>query len=246
MELVKQNRKELQIASPALHNEVLKHLSASEQKVVELKYSAKPFFSMDDDEADAFAIATMFKISVITGWQMPDNELHESELINQLKKIFDEKYSRVNIQEVEYAFRNHLQPDWGKFFNLGLLADVLDPYLAKRAEISALEERIKSKPKELPAPEITETDEERIQWARETYEATGNPLFISFELWPLIKTRVVLPENVKKELRKRAKIMVDKMAADDPFLFKDKSEDKWNNRVQAQLAMEYYFKQCKK
>lgn len=216
-------------------------MSASEQKVVELKYSAKPFFSMDEDEADAFAIATMFKISVITGWQMPDNELHESELINQLKKIFDEKYSRVNIQEVEYAFRNHLQPDWGKFFNLGLLADVLDPYLAKRAEISALEERIKSKPKELPAPEITETDEERIQSAREIYQSIKDPLLIPVSVWPLIKPRVELSEEVKNEIRRKARILVNELAENDKFLFKDKSEDKWNNRVQAQLAMEYYF-----
>jgi hypothetical protein len=210
--------------------------------MVELKYAAKPFFAMDEDEIDAFSAATLFKISVITGWQMPDNELHESELISQLKKIFEEKYGRVNIQEVEYAFRHHLQPDWGKFFNLSMLSDVLDPYLAKRAEISQLEERIKSKPKELPVAEIIETDEERIEAARQTYMATENPLYIPMSLWPLIKEKVVLTDELKAEFKRKAKIKTLELAKNDKYLFKSKSEEKWNNRISAQLAMEYYLK----
>jgi hypothetical protein len=210
--------------------------------MVELKYAAKPFFTMDDDEIDAFSAAILFKISVITGWQMPDNELHESELIEQLKKIFEEKYGRVNIQEVEYAFRHHLQPDWGKFFNLSMLSDVLDPYLSKRAEISQLEERIKSKPKELPAATEKLTDDEILDYTRKAYQATNNPLLIPKGVWRIVKTRIEFSEAERAEIRRLASLRVKQLFAKNPVDYKNENEQEWIDRVSKQLAVEKYFK----
>lgn len=161
-------------------------------------------------------------------------------------------YGHKSLDELTLAFNLaikgelELKPEDVKVydqFTIAYLVTVMEAYrkwLKKQVQLIPEE-----KPKALPAPEITETPEERIQSARETYEATGNPLYIPLSLWPLIKPLVVLSDELKSDIRKRARLMVNEMAKEDKFLFKDKSEDQWNNRVQAQLAMEYYFKQLK-
>ncbi len=79
----------------------------------------------------------LFNIHVITGWLMPDNEAHKQVLYNQLEKKLMEDYSSLNMEEVEYAFRQNGTgiEDWGKVFNLNMLDKVLQPYLQKRAQV---------------------------------------------------------------------------------------------------------------
>jgi hypothetical protein len=89
----------------------------------------------------------LLKIHVITGWVIPANELMII-LIDQFSKKLTEDYPMLNVDEIEYSFRSQgtIIEDWGKEMNLNLLDKVLIPYLNKRLDVSAAEERMKNTP----------------------------------------------------------------------------------------------------
>ena len=86
------------------------------------------------------------KISVITGWVVPFDQVLNI-LIDQLEKKLFESYPTVNPDEVEFAFRERgtLLKDWGKEMNLALIDEVMVPYVEKRFEVSRKEEQLKNK-----------------------------------------------------------------------------------------------------
>ncbi len=101
---------------------------------------------MSLSERTKWAIGLLAKISVITGWSVPENEALNI-LADQFEKKLFESFQNVNPDEVEYAFRNRSNEvkDWGKNLNLSLVDDVMIPYLEKRKIISQIEEQQKVK-----------------------------------------------------------------------------------------------------
>lgn len=108
----------------------------------------------------------LLKLHVITGWNMPPNEMLDI-LIDQLSKKLIERYPLVNADEMEFAFRNNSTvKDWGKSMNLNLIDEVMIPYLERRVMLSQIEEQ--RKPLELPAAQIT--DAEFIEAVKKHYQ----------------------------------------------------------------------------
>lgn len=115
-----------------------------EKKHLELKYASKRFGKMDADELDLAATKAIVSICIITGWTPPAEE-YEEVMVSQLSKKMAESYQNLNMEELEYAFRNKGLniKDWGKVLNLALIDDVLMPFLDNRFDISVQEEKIR-------------------------------------------------------------------------------------------------------
>lgn len=119
-------------------------LTNEEKTIVELKYKSTQFGQMSDIELLNECRLLLLRLSVITGWIIPQAEL-KNILIENLCKKMVESYPNVNVGEVEYAFRNKgiEIKDWGKSFSITLLDEVMMPYIERRFGVSDLEQRIK-------------------------------------------------------------------------------------------------------
>jgi len=104
----------------------------------------------------------LLKISVITGWQLPE-EPFLTILVDQLAKKLVEAYPTVNPDEFEYAFRTYgpMIKDWGRQCNLGLINQAIAPYLAARWDVSERESQ-----KLIPMTQVTESlsDQAMREW----------------------------------------------------------------------------------
>lgn len=138
-------------------------LTPEESKVLEVKYSGKTFGVMNEEERWFAAQTLLLKISAITGWTIPISEMMDI-LIDQFQKKLQEGYRYTTIAEIEYAFRNRGSDvkDWGKAINLSLMDEVILPYLSERAELSRIEEHLKTKPMIEEKKQLT--DEEWEEW----------------------------------------------------------------------------------
>lgn len=114
-----------------------------DNQIIKLKYAAKQFCKMTDDERSLSAYELLLKIHVIAGWSIPASQLMDI-LVTQLEKKLNEKYANVNSEEFEYAFRNRdlNTKDWGKSLNLTLIDEVMIPYLEQRYDLSVAEESL--------------------------------------------------------------------------------------------------------
>jgi hypothetical protein len=116
-----------------------------EKRMMELKYSGKRFLQMTPSEVMTSAQETLLRIHVIAGWVMPPDELMLI-LVDEFSKKVLESYPNVTVEEISYAFRSgsHGVKEWGKALNIGLIDEVMIPYLDKRFEVSKYEENNKS------------------------------------------------------------------------------------------------------
>lgn len=123
-------------------------LSESEQKVMQLKYQSPQIKHLKNIEL--WGSALVLKIHIITGWALPAEQEFVNILTDQFTKKLLEDYADLNIDEIEFAFRSTgtRVKDWGKSLNLGLIDEVLRPYVTQRYELSAQEERAKNKPEQ--------------------------------------------------------------------------------------------------
>lgn len=121
-------------------------LTDEENKVLQLKYQSKKIGAMNEDELSKWIRAILIKIHVITGWTIPSDNNLLNILLDQFRKTLVEKYSEINPDEIEYAFRsNTTVEDYGKALNLNLIDKVLTNYLDARYKISMTEEMIKNR-----------------------------------------------------------------------------------------------------
>lgn len=165
--------------------------------MLQVKYQSKPIGQMSAVELVQAVSTVIIKIHVITGWIIPQKEFVDI-LVDQLTKKFVESYPAVNIDEIEYAFRNDTSvKDWGKAMNLCLIDEVMVPYLDARFELSRLEEQAR-KPKVLQASS-EEGNREIID--EELLKTT-------FECYKLIKNPFVIPESVFFYLEKTGKLVM--------------------------------------
>lgn len=153
-----------------------------ENKVIELKYAAKQFGKMNEEELELSAYELLLKIHAVRGWTVPVSELMDI-LVKQFSLKMTEKYANVNSEEMMYAFRNtELEiKDWGKALNLSLIDEVMLPYLEQRFELSRTEENLLNKP--IMIEDIKPlSKEEKAEWMMEWKEKVDT---INFELIPL-------------------------------------------------------------
>jgi len=125
--------------------------SCEEEKLIQLKKSAKPLILFDKSELLSSCEALLIKIHIITGWTIPGGNLLNV-LVDQFQKKLIEDYPTFNVEEIEYAFRHSgtLVEDWGKSLNLNLIDKVLWPYELRRREASKTEERLQPPPEKKP------------------------------------------------------------------------------------------------
>lgn len=163
----------------SLTKDVLSTMQPSERQIIERKYQSRPFGKMDEDEVRIQSHGLLLKINTVTGWSFPLSDKGQDILIDQFAKLLTEKFTLVNPDEMEYAFRNSEVENWGKDINLNLVKEVMRPYLEKRFEVSRIEEQKTAK--ELPPPDDQPmSDEEFLEFYKNSYKITE-----SFELIPV-------------------------------------------------------------
>lgn len=123
---------------------------------------------MTEDERWFSAKTVLLKIHAITGWSIPVSEMMDI-LIDQFQQKLIESYKNVNIQEIEYAFRNKSSDikDWGKAMNLSLFDEVMIPYLENRFDLSRIEESQKKPVLSLEEAAKVMTDEDWVEWLKD-------------------------------------------------------------------------------
>ena len=218
----------------------MQKLPEAERALIVRKYSAPCFANLTEELIEITAGAILLKLHVITGWALPEDKHLRDELNRQLGLKLKESYQTVNINEVEYAFRNNTRvQDWGKKMNLSLIDEVMIPYLSNRAEASEAE-RIASQPKELPKIEIS--DEDVIETAQSIYLATKNYHYIAPGAYDrLIARDMVMLAGDKESIRNEAKNAIMVKLKDDPELFKDIDPIGYENRLCKKIACARYF-----
>lgn len=107
-------------------------------QVMKAKESGISFKKMNPEEIKLSSYSLIIKMNIITGWNILDKNLLEI-FAEQFSLKLQESYSFLNQNEIEYAFRNFSQVDWGKNFNLNALDEVLRHYLTLRRELHQFE-----------------------------------------------------------------------------------------------------------
>jgi hypothetical protein len=130
-------------------------LASEEKQLLAVKYQEPAISRISTDDLIKHTKGLLFKIHVITGWNLPDDDYYMNVLKDQLFKKLSEDYTDCSVAEIEFAFRNYgtTVKDWGKNMNLQLFDTVMSAYKTARACISGYEERIvnalpESKPSE--------------------------------------------------------------------------------------------------
>lgn len=182
----------------------------SEKKIIALKYSAPRFGEMDDDTRGLSATKCLLTIAAITGWTIPASSQMMEILAEQFSKKLQESYVNLNLEEVEYAFRNKGLDvkDWGKALNLEMIDLVLVPYLENRADLSMQEEKISTQlqieeeQKKLVSAPMS--DQEWEEWLLDISKYQLNKIPCdSFDY--LVRTKkIILNPNQKHALMDRA------------------------------------------
>lgn len=198
--------------------ELQEKLTSEENVIIGIKYKSIPFGKMDAAKIVGEVEKLLLKIHVITGWQLPIIEFQNA-LIEQMSKKLFEAYPLVNVDEVEFAFRNRDidVKDWGKSFSITLLDEVMQPYLERRYELSKLEEHIK-KPNQIEYKEDI-SDNAMGEWIDSwvsKVKTIQSIFFIptSFYGW-LDKNKLI---NTPKE-KKNEYLTVNAVALREGFLF---------------------------
>lgn len=135
--------------------------------MLQVKYASKKIGNMAPDELNKWAHVLLLKINVITGWIISENDTLQNILSDQFRKTLVEKYSELNPDEIEFAFRNNGTgiEDWGKEMNLNLIDKVLVGYLHDRYKLSSAEEQIAT------AKDLGEFDLKKcVNWRKQVEE----------------------------------------------------------------------------
>jgi len=117
-----------------------KNFPKSWQLISKTKKISQAFSKIPEHEKQLHIYKLLVKISVITGWALPEPELFDI-FIEQFKLKMDESYRFLNMDEIEYAFRTYKVEDYGKNFNLHIFIEVLSRYLADRKQVDEYEDQ---------------------------------------------------------------------------------------------------------
>lgn len=182
------------------------------------KYAAPQISQLTPMELTKAVRMLVLKISVITGWNVSEQQEVRNILYEQTEKKLLEDYPDLNTEEIEYAVRafGTTVKDWGKNINLSLLDEVLIPYKSKRLELSQLEER-KAKP--LPAAmqiEPIADENEIVETAKKIFLKTGKPGLISSKVYDILEKRgdLKLTNDQKKHVRNQVEARLRRETAE--------------------------------
>lgn len=138
----------------------------SEKRILDLKYNSVRFGNKNEVEISLLATELLIVVTVITGWQLPEDKIRLKILESQFEKKLIESYADLNKDEFEYAMRNYEIKDWGKSVNLNLIDEVISEYKLVRFQLSSIEEHLK-KPLKLENVPRETSDEEMAEWIME-------------------------------------------------------------------------------
>lgn len=130
-------------------------------EIIKAKY-AGPRFSvlsaLGEQVINQAAEVCLFKICVITGWQLPDSPNFQTALEGEFAKYCAEKLSDLTPEEIAFAMRNYALEvkDWGKYVNLQLINEPINAYRSARAEASRFEEQKRTVTQEIEGPKDTD------------------------------------------------------------------------------------------
>ena len=204
-------------------------ITETDKKIVDLQKEIK-LNKLNENEFKIVCIGLLYKISAITGWQLPEKNLLAI-LVDQFNLKLKESYLFLSEKEIEYAFRNTSVKEYGKNFNLLLFCEVVDEYREKRKEVLKSNQ---SKPMELPAPQ--ETDEDKIKFI----ESYCNRDEINLKNLYLIPA-ILYDDIIKLKLYQQSKEKRDKIY-EDAKKFKLKE---YEERAKNDLTFNKYYQKYK-
>lgn len=221
-------------------------LRPDEKRILELKYASIPFGKMDARSLLKHSKALLLRIHVITGWTLPSDEFLGI-LIDQFQKKLLESYPNVNTDEIEAAFRKNSSSvkDWGRSFNLGLLDQVIVPYLDERYELSKLEEKMQKEITHLPVPQITEQEIVDIAW--DVWNVTGRLDYISESAYEVLvkNSLIVLSIEEKHQLMSAANVYLQDQEERSFFPYSPSDEKENQKRYAKKIAVARLFQKYK-
>lgn len=196
-----------------------------DKRLWQMQFTKPVFAKFGDLELLIQTQVLVAKISVITGWNLVEDETYMQVLYDQFSKKLREEYYSINSDEAEYAFRKFgtTVEDWGKNFNLNLVDKVLSRYLHYRAEIREFVERVPNDAiKSLPMPEQIQTDKEFIEESFMNWFGLKNR-FYQFVDSPKVYDKLVaagllcLTDDDKTRIRNAVKAENDSMVNNNRF-----------------------------
>lgn len=218
--------------------------SAPEKAILQVKYSAIPFVKMDAAQIYDSAAIALLKIFVITGWEMPSGDLKKI-LVDQLAKHLRESYLTVNMNEIEYAFRQFgtTTKDWGKSLNLSLFDEVMCHYMEKRRQASEEERMRPMEVKQIEAPKMTNA--EIIEMSKGLWSTIKKVDLI----YPDCFRALVDEGKIKYPLTKEDQVYYFGLAEkrmkeyekENPRFFRDKDREEWKRIYSRKLVVFDYF-----
>lgn len=165
------------------------------------KYKSKRFGELSENDVMLHANALVARISIITGWVIPDDEFYLNTLISEFVKFLTEKYHDLNPDEIAYAFRTYgtTVKDWGKSMNLSLIDEPIRKYLSVRACLSEMEERkapVNDKPL-LIEPIFDEN--ELLSSVKFIYQKTKKVGLLSAQAYDILAARKVIDLSIEQK-----------------------------------------------
>lgn len=121
---------------------------------------------MSENEILIVSNGILFKISVITGWSIPNDKTYQDALVAEINFKCIEDYYDLTIEEVMYAMRNYSKhvEDYGKALNLQLIDKVIDLYRKDRMRVSLLEQsKLKEEQRIFSEAELENSERENVE-----------------------------------------------------------------------------------
>lgn len=220
--IIQQATNQITVSQPAqstISTDLRTRLTRDEVDVIEVGKKSPAFGRYGEIELLTEVALLIFKIHVITGWKLPDEDAYQKVLTEQMCKKVKEDYFMLNKDEIEYAFRKHSVKDWGKSFNLSLVDEVLIPFLNHKKELKNFIDRLPKEEKLLPGKSdwklvIEENYQQFLSgsykvelWPWEMYDEFVKEKMMEadvYEDWlkaAYIKLIAAIPENNEQERR---------------------------------------------
>lgn len=215
--------------------------------MLELKYASPTIRQMTEEEVDILADLLLPKIHMVTGWTIPEGT-NSLILAEQFKLHLTEKYANMNSDEIMAAFRRSgtTTKDWGKSMNLNLIDQVLIPYLEQRFDLSQIEEQAKIKKDMIELPPSPMPDQEIVDYAYDTWNATGKFEFIAKKTFTVLKKYGYVPtEQERLEILQSAKNAVTILFLEDRELEKRGNKDEYIQSYAKKIFCQMVFKRFK-
>ncbi len=197
-----------------------------EKVILKLQYGKPIFARLGEGELLVVSQILLGKISIITGWVIPDNTSFATVLNDQFAKKLKEEYYTLNPDEVEYAFRKYgsTVDDWGKTFNLNLIDKVLVKYLSYRNDIREFAEKVKIEQEEVKAlPPAKQSDVEFIEDYYSMWRSFKNKFYqyIDSKVYDKLQKAGLMDLSEEDKARIRTTVKADNRSMDTNLGFKE-------------------------